>query len=255
MARRNNKVAKGANSATGANSDAVPSFDDKALLALTAKIEQGFGGASAGKSKAAAAEASQSKSKKSKLANGSASAVPEAASKGKGPESKRGTKRDSQGNAKSDSKPKARKEKGSEKVKDGKPQGDRETLLQEILALGGTEEDLDLVVDAASDEEDEAIESGPADKALQKELAKFVAGLGIESQFTADGPESEVDEEQENGEEEEEEDWEEASDSDSDVPDARPVTLNQKIVTASKGLPPSSNDPNRLVSTMVSIVE
>lgn len=250
MARRNNKVAKGANSATGANSDAVPSFDDKALLALTAKIEQGFGGAgaSAGKS---TTEASQSKLKKSKLANGSASGVPEVASKGKGPESRRGTKRDSQGNAKSDSKPKARKEKGPEKAKDGKPQGDRETLLQEILALGGTEEDLDLVVDAASDEEDEAIESGPADKALQKELAKFVAGLGIEGQSTVDDPDSEVDDEQEN-EEEEEEDWEEASESESESVDARPVTLNQKPATASKELPPSSKDPNRLVSTVVS---
>ncbi|CAG8955972.1 hypothetical protein HYFRA_00008827 [Hymenoscyphus fraxineus] len=232
MARRNNKVAKGAYSATGANSDALPSFDDKALSALTAKIEQGFGAGkskSKSKSKAANGDTPQPRSKKPKPANGHTRAAPETSAKAA--ENSRGTKRDLQGNAKADGKAKARKENGPGKAtsKLDKLHDDRETLLQEILALGGTEEDLALVVDAASDEEEEAIESGPADKALQKELAKFVAGLGIESQSIADAPESDVESEQENGgmgsENQEEGEWEEASDLYSDVPETSSVAV------------------------------
>lgn len=140
--------------------------------------------------------------------------------------SKQGKKRDSQGN-----------------VKDSeisKPKNDRDTLLQEILALGGTEEDLDLVADAVSDDED--LEgSGPStsDKDLKKELAKFVSGLGIEVQ---------ADEESAGEEEQPNIDWEdeeEASDEEIDEPaNAPPVKVVAKVDQVKGG----GKDGARLVS-------
>ncbi|TGO27526.1 hypothetical protein BPAE_0040g00070 [Botrytis paeoniae] len=71
---------------------------------------------------------------------------------------------------------------------------EKEVLLQEILALGGTEEDLDLVLDAQSDSENEAKPTTKStDKDFKNEFAKFVAGLGIEGQ----APEAEAYEEDE----------------------------------------------------------
>ncbi|RKF72693.1 Ribosome biogenesis protein NOC1 [Golovinomyces cichoracearum] len=58
----------------------------------------------------------------------------------------------------------------------------KETLLREILALGGTQEDLDLVGSVASDSEEELGKpSGPLvdEKSFKNELDAFVAKLGI----------------------------------------------------------------------------
>jgi len=79
------------------------------------------------------------------------------------------------------------------KTKDGlprKPGGeggiDKERLLKEIVELGGTQEDLDLVEGIDSDEdedEDEIIfaESGKTGKGLQKELRGFLKEIGLEA--------------------------------------------------------------------------
>ena len=61
---------------------------------------------------------------------------------------------------------------------------DRATLLQEILALGGSQHDFDLVADAVS--EDSSVElnsNSPPDhhQGLREELAQFAAGLGLEN--------------------------------------------------------------------------
>ncbi|KAL7628240.1 RNA-binding ribosome biosynthesis protein mak21 [Parahypoxylon ruwenzoriense] len=82
---------------------------------------------------------------------------------------------------------------GSDKKNNAKPKtqkpapaskkADSSTLLDEIRALGGDEEDLKLVGDINSD--DEEIDDGKgkknADKDLRAELAKFAAGLGFEN--------------------------------------------------------------------------
>jgi len=53
-------------------------------------------------------------------------------------------------------------------------------LLEEILALGGNEEDFDLVGYADSDDDAPTAASGNADKSLHAELAQFAATLGFD---------------------------------------------------------------------------
>ncbi|CCD34449.1 similar to transcription factor CBF/MAK21 [Botrytis cinerea T4] len=96
---------------------------------------------------------------------------------------------------------------------------EKEVLLQEILALGGTEEDLDLVLDAQSDSENEAKPTTKSkDKDFKNEFAKFVAGLGIEGQ----APEAEADEEDEEGDADDWRDEALQSESESSEPEEAP---------------------------------
>src|SRR4051812_26691508 len=92
---KRNRVTKEAKSATGANGDALPTFDDNALSALTAKIEKGFGRGESTK----AARVSHPKEKKAgKSSNGPVSSKEK--SLARSPTVSRGTKRDAHGNAK-----------------------------------------------------------------------------------------------------------------------------------------------------------
>jgi ribosome biogenesis protein MAK21 len=128
-------------------------------------------------------------------------------------------------------------------------------LLREILALGGTEEDLDLVADALSDEEDEPSTTRPDNK-FRQDLAKFVAGLGIEGQIGENEHEDENTNDEKMGEEiddGEDDGWEEASDSGSSV-DASEVEAEPEYRSR---LPDSvplaasvSNASNHLVSNV-----
>jgi ribosome biogenesis protein MAK21 len=170
MARRNTNSAKANKEVGQASSGNVPSFDEKALSALTSKIEKGFG---AGKAQQQG-EANRGHQSSNKLSGQRSS---KAYSKTAPMEFARGTKRDIRGNAKA-----AVRGTSSVEGKNGKGNGDRAALLKEILALGGTEEDLDLVVDAVSDEEDASSNAALLDKSFRKELASFVAGLGIEGE-------------------------------------------------------------------------
>jgi ribosome biogenesis protein MAK21 len=232
---KKSKSAKSAKIAAGENGDSLPSFDENALSALTAKIEQGLGNGEPQK----AADAPNTKQKKGK-ASASTAAEPK---KAKAQEAARGTKRDAHGKPKTNGKANGQKETSSSK--NGDKSDEREALLQEILALGGTEEDLDLVADALSDEEENTAQDGPADKSLKIELAKFVAGLGIEGQSGGDIEESE----EEEVEEAAEDSWEEASDLEPEVSEeaveSKPV--KEKPATA---LNPDSEDPNLLVSPL-----
>ncbi|CAZ85673.1 unnamed protein product [Tuber melanosporum] len=75
------------------------------------------------------------------------------------------------------------------KTKDGLPRKpgkkggiDKERLLKEIIELGGTQEDLDLVDGIDSDEDEEEVvftESGKSGKRLQKELQGFLKEIGL----------------------------------------------------------------------------
>ncbi|KAI0828379.1 CBF-domain-containing protein [Hypoxylon sp. FL0890] len=86
---------------------------------------------------------------------------------------------------------------------------DSSTLLDEIKALGGDEDDLKLVEDVNS--EDEELDHGKVkknvDKDLRAELAKFAAGLGFDNvRPEADAEESDEDMAEADGAEEDEED-------------------------------------------------
>lgn len=98
------------------------------------------------------------------------------------------------------------------------PKESKIDLLEEIKLLGGDEADLDLIAGIDSDAEESRTPKAKAaptdDKALQKELAKFAAGLGFDEVRDEDGatdeeleaqPEEQEDEEWESDAEEEEE--------------------------------------------------
>ncbi|CZT05077.1 related to MAK21-protein required for 60S ribosomal subunit biogenesis [Rhynchosporium agropyri] len=251
MARKNKKPAIGTN-APHSKSDSLVSFDEQALLALTAKIENRFGKNSSkterlGQGSPEGSKASRS-SKPEKSSKSQKSNIKECKgeSKTKAPELVRGTKRDASGKVKIASNSAGKSKTQPSKGRDDNGKDDRATLLQEILALGGTKEDLDLVADAVSeDEDDETSTTKSPDKSLRKELASFVAGLGIEGQ---------VQEDTDSGAEEEVEDgWEEASGSD-DSGNVSESADPKKIaeVPAKKAESTSvethlSSNPNRLV--------
>ena len=74
-----------------------------------------------------------------------------------------------------------------------------EILRREITALGGTEEDLELVAGVNSDSEVEGTTGVETDKGLSRELEKVIDGLGI-----AEALQDDEEDESEEGEEEEE---------------------------------------------------
>lgn len=77
------------------------------------------------------------------------------------------------------------------------------TLLEEILALGGDEADLELVANIDSDDEggnapgSKSSHGIPIDKSFQDELAKFASSLGFESVPQEDDVTADEDEEEE----------------------------------------------------------
>ncbi len=91
----------------------------------------------------------------------------------------------------------------------------RSELLEEIRALGGDEEDLDLVTGIDSDVEDGAPKSKPTeaqvDDSFKNELAKFASGLGFQNLPQEDdaATDDEIAQQEANEEEQEEEEEEE----------------------------------------------
>jgi ribosome biogenesis protein MAK21 len=203
------------------SAQSLPSFDESALSALTEKIEKGF-------NKGASSDAAQKPAKKDKN-------KPNGASQSK--DTAPGKKRDAEGNVKTTAK--------SNKAAEGSA---RDILLQEILALGGTEEDLDLVEGVESEDEDvEGTQPKIDDPKFAKEFSKFIAGLGIEGQAQVDAsePEEEVDEADEDSEE-----WEEEP----DTPKKAPKKAEEPIPQLVQAQPEkkSTKDVNRLVSSSLS---
>ena len=212
----------------------APKFDESALSALTEQIEKRI---ESPKAPFKSAEKVNGNYKQDTI--GAKSKPNLSRSKINVSEQIRGKKRDAKGNVKGGNNRSA----PAQGQKNMDPKDQRATLLEEILALGGTEEDLDLVADAASDDEEIDTQSPAApDKSLKKELAKFVASLGIEGQAGAEASESE------DGEEIEEE-WEEASDvAGATEPDEEDSKTTQPTFAPNIIVDHSTKDPNRLVS-------
>jgi ribosome biogenesis protein MAK21 len=203
----------------------LPSFDEKALLALTGKLEKGFG-----TSKAPQNEPSSNGQSQKKTNNASRPDQSKSKNKGKAPEPSKGNKRDARGNRKP---PSGESANGSRAAnpQNGNTKDEKELLLQEILALGGSEEDLQLVADALSDDEDlDAGSSAPPDKSFRADLAKFVAGLGIDTKAGGDASEPE------SSQEEVEDEWE-SSDAESSSEPASAVKAQQTNSTPAKPIP------------------
>ncbi|KAH6718955.1 CBF/Mak21 family-domain-containing protein [Leptodontidium sp. MPI-SDFR-AT-0119] len=250
MARKNKKTASGATvdihtPTPNSKSDNFASFDEQALSALTAKIEEGFGKNKLkpeGQQQSPDSSHSHKQEKTSTKAN-DREGKSKSKSKTKTPELVQGTKREANGKVKIAGTPTSKDQTGRIKPRGDNGKADRAMLLQEILALGGTEEDLDLVADVVSDEDEEGLSTvGLPDKSFRKDLASFVAGLGIEGGVQEDA-ESAAEEEVEDG-------WEEASGSESsdeasDSEDIAEVPV-KKAKLSSTEIQLSSN-PNRLM--------
>lgn len=196
---------------TKAQNGAKPVFDETALSKLTAKID-------------------------TDLAN----PKPKSKLKDQKQKDERPTKRkrsendvkDATPNKRQAKEPKNRPAKPSKKTakESNAPKDKKAELLQEILALGGDENDLNIIAGVDSDVEEgqgAKPKEAPAemDKSLKNELAKFAAGLGFEKvrdeDAATDDDEGEVEEESEAAEEDEEEvegdEWEDEPEPEQDA--------------------------------------
>lgn len=154
----------------------APQLDENAFAGLRQKIEQRLKNENSGKDKS-------KKDNKNKASTGNARSEKEkgAATKtGKGKEAAQGKKRDRNGDVI------AREQEDDKTNKQTKPESSKkdnrdDTLRQEILALGGTEEDLDLLADVDSESEVEGTASKGkkgGDDDLRKELSKMLEAAG-----------------------------------------------------------------------------
>ncbi|KAJ6036360.1 hypothetical protein N7540_000639 [Penicillium herquei] len=148
----------------------IPQIDESAFVGLRQKIEQRLKD-----------QSSKGKSKRNIKANTStedSQANKETAPKaGKSEDlSAQGKKRDRNGEVIARDDKKEGKNKAGKASKKG---ADDETLRQEILALGGTEDDLDLLAGIDSEgEEVEGVQAKGGDGDLRKELAKMLEAAG-----------------------------------------------------------------------------
>ncbi|CRG85049.1 Ribosome biogenesis protein MAK21 [Talaromyces islandicus] len=227
MAKTKKRSSSGPENATLANKpkdaasdEKLISFDANTLASLTKNIEARLKGDNKSKDKKSsntAPDKRDAKGPKSPASkpNGKGRADKPVENSRPGSKSFQGKKRDRNGTV---------IEKAEKTEKSGKPQkpksendgaGDEDDVLRkEILALGGSKEDFDLLADVVSDSEVEdstKTKSVSDENALRKELAKLLKGSG---QYQAEIPDDQVSEEEE-VEEEEEEEEEEASNEDS----------------------------------------
>ncbi|KAK2611300.1 hypothetical protein N8I77_004653 [Diaporthe amygdali] len=187
---------------TKAQNGAKPAFDETALSKLTAKIETDLSNTKPKSKPKDQKQKDERPAKRKRSENDVKEATP--------------NKRQAQ-------EPKNRPAKSLKKgAKESKtPKDKKAELLQEILALGGDENDLDIVAGVDSDVEERVVPKqkeilAELDKALKNELAKFAAGLGFEKvrdedAATDDEEEDEVEEASEAADEqedEEEDEWE-----------------------------------------------
>jgi ribosome biogenesis protein MAK21 len=176
----------------------LPSFDESALSALTNKIESGFRNAAAPRQDPRDRNPLLSESPRNRIERPQKS-------KSHTKDRELGKPRDAQGIVRKQTGSGSKIPKSQAGRHNGKNEDEQNVLLQEILALGGTEDDLDLVMGVASDDEDvgeNGLEQTSAiDPKFTKELSKYITGLGIETRDKEDssGPESsgDVDDESE----------------------------------------------------------
>jgi ribosome biogenesis protein MAK21 len=215
------------------SAQSMPSFDEGALSALTEKIEKGF-------NKGASSDAAQKSAKKDKSKSNGASHSKDTAP---------GKKRDAEGNVKTPTKSNKATDRKLKQAEGGAAaEGSaRDILLQEILALGGTEEDLDLLDGVESDDEDvEGTQPKVDDPKFAKEFSKFVAGLGIEGQTQVDASDSEAEAEEVD---EDSEEWEEEPDTPKKAPKKTEEPIPQLVQAQDNKQDKKTKDVNRLVSS------
>lgn len=178
----------------------MATFNDAALSKLTAKIDSKLA-----ESKKTKGKDDTGKRKREQTAD-TAQPPPKKRNAPKSkPNSKPGSKPSSKPNG-DNAKSKPRKERTSEAAS-------VDVLLQEIKALGGDEDDLKLVGDIDSDDEEiNNHKEKNADKSLRAELAKFAAGLGFEKV----NPESTIEESEANVDEPVSDEVDEEGDEDED---------------------------------------
>ncbi|OJJ38933.1 hypothetical protein ASPWEDRAFT_104073 [Aspergillus wentii DTO 134E9] len=212
---------------TNANADALPQLQEGAFAGLRQKIEQRLKDQNSkqnSKNKPKAASNDTPKKEKENAPKPGPKTTP------KKDNDNKGKKRDRNGDVI------AKEAKNHEKNKQPKSDGgdENDALRQEILALGGTQEDFDLLagVDSESEVEDAdaSKKSGnkSSDDSLRKELSSMLAAAG---QVVPDdiGDDEEEGEEEEEEEEEEEDENDDAEESDEDVESEQDEDQEQEI--------------------------
>ncbi|KAL4948083.1 CBF/Mak21 family-domain-containing protein [Aspergillus filifer] len=198
-----NNIPLAANKKADTPADVLPQLEENAFAGLRQKIEQRLKeGATKQKSKNNKSKTGPSDDAKNTKNN---AAKADSKPKNESDKNAKGKKRDRNGEVI------AQDEKKGGKSQQGKSDKvDDDVLRQEILALGGTEEDLDLIAGIDSEDEVEAAEApkkskGSAEDSLRKELSAMLAAAG---QVVPDDLEDEEVEEEAEDEDEEEEDEE-----------------------------------------------
>jgi ribosome biogenesis protein MAK21 len=192
-----------------AQNGAKPAFDEAALSKLTAKIETDLANPKPKSNPKVQHQKNERPAKRKRSENDVKDGTP--------------NKRQAQ-------EPKSRPAKPSKNIaKEIKaPKDKKAELLEEILALGGDEDDLDIIAGVDSDVEEgqqQKPKEAPAemDKALKKELAKFAAGLGFDKvrdkDTATDDEGEEAEEESEAPDDEDEAEGDGWEDEDGDEPE------------------------------------
>ncbi|KAH8425932.1 RNA-binding ribosome biosynthesis protein MAK21 [Aspergillus melleus] len=237
MAKNKGKRSSGANAIvpdggvpindSSAAGDAFPQLQEGAFAGLRQKIEQKLKDQNAAKEKKNNNAKPKPGAKDAPKQNNKPAAPTQAAKRGSDADkNNQGKKRDrngdviARGGKKDAEKPKPTKTDGAD---------DNDTLRQEILALGGTEEDFDLLAEIESDSEVEGAKETPKksnnksdDDILRKELSSMLAVAG--QVVPDDIPDEEAEAEDEDEEEEEDD---EAEDNEMDVDEEEQSDLNE----------------------------
>lgn len=250
MAKGKGKRSSGANEAVtdgdvsvseSKTTPGMPQIDESAFAGLRQKIEQRLKNEGPGKVKSKKDSKSQAPAQNAPMKKDKGAAP----KPGRNQESAQGKKRDRNGDVI------AREEKKGGKSNQTKPKGlqkgnDNDTLRQEILALGGTEEDLDLLAGVDSESEVEGAPSkgkkGGEDD-LRKELSKMLEAAGHvvpddleddEAEDPEKDEEQEVEADSEANEEESEETSEPEGSEVSDIEESPPVKESKANATKPK---------------------
>lgn len=172
-------------SSSAADAKIVPTFDEQALSALTTRIENRLTKASSSSSPQHR-EQRQPAPRQKQNQNGHSRNKPDTKVENSRAQngSERGVRSGNRGVKRAaDGNPKILQDSQETKLKAKQsPQhaGDEQSiLLNEILALGGSKEDLDLLADAFSDDDGDSDIDALVDTSLKSDVADFIQELGI----------------------------------------------------------------------------
>jgi ribosome biogenesis protein MAK21 len=186
MGKKRPRSAKGPDLASSVAT--LSPFNEQALSALTDKIESSFRNTAAAKAGSLYRNRPSGTNPRNRIEKSqntkTATKHPVA-----------GRKRDAQGNVREQGNNDSRIPKIGTDSANGGNRDKNNVFLQEVLALGGTQEDFDLVMEVATDDEDAGDipqeQTSRIDPKLTEELSNFIAGLGIETKINQDSSEPE----------------------------------------------------------------